>query len=346
MPAVRSGPPPCPDPKHPSRRQLPPPPPHDDHDKLTNGADPRSSSSSNNNNSSSSGGSDGGQNHSFHHHHVLHNKAGDQREDFDHQQQQQSQLQPGKLPNGLQVDKLPPWLGGPQPHMDEPLVPARVVACCLCGVLVAVFLLYLLYHYVRSQTEMNAPRVDVGNVEFFNAVYAHRVADIIRAASSEAPPLSLLRRGGSGWTGVVGVTAGPSLAHVVGSGVKLLGEWGGGGGGINDVNGGRSVIRVAAAQAAAAAAAGGRAAGDVAGAGMVAAGVEMGRVRTASASSASSPSSSSSLSASLLAGAGLGLVMPRQLCDLFPHRLCEYITPLNSLSCSLVFLYQLPASSV
>ena len=33
-----------------------------------------------------------------------------------------------------------------------------------------------------------------------------------------------------------------------------------------------------------------------------------------------------------------GLVIPRQLCDLFPHRLCEYITSLNSLSCSLVFL--------
>ncbi|KAK7494836.1 hypothetical protein BaRGS_00013963, partial [Batillaria attramentaria] len=126
--------------------------------------------------------------------------------------------------NGKPVDHekvVHPVLGGPQPYHVEPLVTGRSLACCVCGLLLAALLLYMLYEYVREQTELQVPEhIDVDNVELYNAIYTHRVADIIRAAQTET------WRGGGADVGVWRVTDNP--VHVAGPGVGQMGLLSGG----------------------------------------------------------------------------------------------------------------------
>lgn len=80
--------------------------------------------------------------------------------------------------------QLHPMVGGPYPLRDDPIITARVLSCCMCGILLTVLLLYLLFQYVRQQTKLLVPHVDVGNLDFHNAIYTQRVAEIIRSAAS------------------------------------------------------------------------------------------------------------------------------------------------------------------
>ncbi|XP_025097905.1 uncharacterized protein LOC112566146 [Pomacea canaliculata] len=53
--------------------------------------------------------------------------------------------------------QLHPMVGGPYPLRDDPIITARVLSCCMCGILLTVLLLYLLFQYVRQQTKLLVP---------------------------------------------------------------------------------------------------------------------------------------------------------------------------------------------
>ncbi|XP_076445703.1 uncharacterized protein LOC143283381 isoform X2 [Babylonia areolata] len=134
----------------------------------------------------------------------------------------------GTRPHFPDLVRHHPVLGLQHPQPEDEFVYTRIVICCLWGLVVVAIILYLLYQYVREQTELQTPHVDVGHVEFINQVFAHRVADIIRSAASETSSSSSSSSSYSvwrlGWAGL-GLTGAP-LARVLGSGVQQIHDQG------------------------------------------------------------------------------------------------------------------------